>query len=807
MSSVWSDFRYAVRRLLNSPGFVFTAVAIVGLGVGVNTIVFSIIDAVYLEDPMHIQDPDRLVRVYAVDDGTGFPTSMPYPDFAYYDANQRSFDGFMGWGHTIALTVGHSDASEPARGMFVSNDYFDVLGVRPELGRWFLPEEDAAAAPQMAAVVSHGFWSNVLGANANVVGQAISLNGLTFVIVGVAPEGFAGPSPVQIPPDIWVPFHTVTALSPQDWEMIERPESGGWNWVQAIARLRENVTIDAARGDLESLSAYLKESFPVQVNQSIALNEDARFMPRIGGSFVGMLQLMLLAAGAVLLAGTANVAVLLSVRATEATRNAALSKALGASRRRITQSALIESLVLGGLGAAVGIWLAYATSNVAANILPATFSVSFEPDLTVLAFACLLALTVAMLSGLVPALRTAHVDVNSVLKGDDRSGHTRSPLRSGLVVAQVAVAAIMVLGAALTARSVATASSIPFGFDQEDRTLLSVTLGNHGYSPEEGQVFVREALDRLRGLPGVRDVSTLSNIPLLSYYSEGFRHPSPDVTAPRTNMGVNAVSSDFLEAMGIELRMGRGIDETDTAGRVPSIVISETTAENLWPDQYPIGQRLYGRRDQPLWEVVGVAEDARFRDLDRAPDFYGYTALAQDYRADVTFVVHGETPPPLLRDALYAIDPAVAISDMRTLEDVIGLVAANYRSPAVLMNVFGAMSLLLAVVGLYGVVSYTVSRERREIGIRMALGSSSRQVAWVIVRRALGLVLLGLAIGGAAAWLAAPVLGSFLFGVEPRDLAMWITALLALLLVGAAASGIPARRAASLNPADALRRE
>jgi ABC-type antimicrobial peptide transport system permease subunit len=205
--------------------------------------------------------------------------------------------------------------------------------------------------------------------------------------------------------------------------------------------------------------------------------------------------------------------------------------------------------------------------------------------------------------------------------------------------------------------------------------------------------------------------------------------------------------------------------------------------------------------------VVGVAEDARFRDLDRAPDFYGYTALAQDYRADVTFVVHGETPPPLLRDALYAIDPAVAISDMRTLEDVIGLVAANYRSPAVLMNVFGAMSLLLAVVGLYGVVSYTVSRERREIGIRMALGSSSRQVAWVIVRRALGLVLLGLAIGGAAAWLAAPVLGSFLFGVEPRDLAMWITALLALLLVGAAASGIPARRAASLNPADALRRE
>jgi predicted permease len=808
MSSFWNDLRYAIRRLFKSPGFTFTAVAILGLGLGTNTIVFSIIDAIYLDDLPHIVDPNRLVRVYGVDDRGGAPTSLPYPDFAYYVENQRSFDGLIGWGHTIALTVGHSGSSDSARGMFVSHDYFDVLGIRPADGRWFLPEEDGVAAPQMAAVVSHGFWSNTLGTATNAVGETIYLNGQTFVVVGVAPEGFTGPSPVEIPPDVWVPFHTVTTLSPRDWEMIERPESGGSYWVQAIGRLREGVTLDVARSDLGGLSAYLKESFPIQTNPSIAVNADARFLPsRDGGSFQDMLKLMIVAAAAVLIAGTANVAVLLSVRASEATRDAALSKALGASAARIARSALIESLIVGALGAVAGVWLSYTVAGVVASMLPVSFSVSFEPDVTVLAFACLLALTVAAAAGLVPALRTAHVDVNSVLKGDDGSGHGRSPMRSGLVIAQVAVAAMLILAAVLTVRSVATASAIPFGFDPEQRMLLSTSLGNHLYSPEEGQVFVRESLNRLRGLPGVRAVSTMSNIPFLSYYSEGFRQPSDDATPPPANMGINAVSSDFFAAMGIELMAGRAIDETDVAGGIPSIVVSATTARNLWPDQYPIGQRLYGRTAQPLWEVVGVAEDTRFRDLDRTPDFYGYTALAQDYRADVVFVVHGQTALPVLRDTLYAIDSSVAISDSRSMESVIDRVASYYRTPALLMNVLAAISVLLAIVGLYGVLSYTVSREQRAIGIRMALGASSQRVAWEILRRALGLVLLGLAIGGSAAWLAAPVLQSFLFGVEPRDLAVWTTALIALLLIAAASSGLPARRAARLNPADALRRE
>lgn len=803
----WRDFRIAVRRLGRRPGLTFTAVATLGLAIGANTTVFSIIDAVYLDDPPHIRNADRLVRVYGVADATGTPVSMPYPDFAYYVENQRSFEGLTGWGHSIALTVGHADSRDSARGMFVSHDYFDVLGVRPAAGRWFVPEEDRDAAPRMAAVVSHSFWSNALGADPSTIGRTVEINGMTFVVVGVAPEGFAGPGPLEVPPDVWVPMHTVSALSPRDWEMIERPASGGWNWVQAIGRLRDGVTPDVARSDLEALSAWLEGSFPVQVNQSIGLNPDARFMPTTGGRFRNMLTLMVAAAGAVLLIGTANVALLLLIRASEAMRDVAMSKALGASNARIARASLIESLVIGGLGAAVGVWMTYSASGVVAGMLPASFSVSFEPDPTVLVFACSLALSVAAVASVVPALRTAQVDVNSGLKGDDGTGHGRSRMRSGLVVAQVAVAAVLVLAAALTVRSVAAASSIPFGFDPEGRMLISATLGNHGYTPEEGQMFVRETLESMRGLPGVRAASTMSVVPFLVYYSEGFRLPSEDPTASSASMGINAVSPDFLRAMGIDLLAGRPIDGTDVAGGVPSIVVSATTARNLWPDQDPIGQRLYSGRGQLLWEVVGVAEDTRVRDLDRTPDLYGYTALAQDYRSDVTFVVDGQAPLPLLLESIYAVDPSVAISDSQSIEDLIGFMAAYYRSPALLMNVLGAISVLLAVVGLYGVLSYAVSSQQRDIGIRMALGASRLRVASETVRSALALVLPGLAIGGTAAWLAAPVMRSFLFGVEPRDFTVWTTALLMLLLIAGACSGLPARRAARLNPAAALRGE
>jgi predicted permease len=692
--------------------------------------------------------------------------------------------------------------------MFVSYDYFDVLGTRPAAGRWFRPEEDDVAAPQQAAVISHGLWSNVFDSDPDIVGEMLNLNGTPFRVVGVAPRGFAGPGPLEMPPDVWVPFHVQPVLSPEDWPMLERPpRGGGINWVQGIGRLREGVTLEAARAEMAVLSAYLRENFADWIDGGVGVHGDARFLPDPGGALQEMLRLMIVAAATVLFIAGANVSILLLVRSSDAVRDVAVRMALGASRWRVVRVALIESLIVGGLGVAAGVWLAYMTSGLLAGTLPATFSVSFGLDLTVLAFACLIGLTVSAVSGMLSSLRTGQVDVNRTLKGGGRSGRERSKMRSGLVVAQVALAAGLASAAGLTAHSFAAASSIPFGFDPEGRTLLTTTLSGQGYADDQGRVFIGNALERIRSVPGVRSASTLSNVPFLGgYYAEGFRHPGADADASANSarIGVNAVSPDFFEAMGVRMIAGRSIESGDLPGAPPALVVSESTARDLWPGQDPLGRRLYGRLGQLLWEVVGVAEDTRVQDLERSPEFYGYTAVAQDYRANVTFVVRGEAPPAGLREALYAEDPALAISSVQSMNDVIDLVLAQFRTAAVLMNVLGALSLLLAAAGLYGVLSFAVTQGRRDIGIRVALGASSGRVVWGVVRWALGLALLGLIVGGTAAWIVAPALGSFLYDVDPRNPAVWAIAFLALLVVTTASSLLPARRAARLDPVEVL---
>ena len=800
------DLRYGVRRLARSPRFAMTAVAVLALGVGTSTAMFSIIDAVYLDDPPHIVDFGDLVRIHGVNDRSGASASLPYPDFAYYVEHQRSFDGLMGWGHSIALTIGRSGVKSPGTGTFVSYDYFDVLGTRPAAGRWFRPEEDSVAAPQLAAVISHGLWSGFFDSDPEIVGEVLTLNGTPFRVVGVAPRGFAGPSPLDAPPDVWVPFHAQPVLSPQDWAMLERPVNpGGWNWVQGIGRLREGVTLDAARADMTLLSDYLRENFAGWVNQGNGVHGDARFLPDRGRTLQKVLGLMAVAAVAVLLIAWANVSILLLVRGSDAVRDVAVRTALGASRWRVVRVVLVESLIVGGLGSASGAWLAYMTSGILAGTLPATFSVSFGLDVTVLAFACLLGLTVSVVSSLPSVLRTGRVDVIRTLKDGGRSGRGRFRMRNGLVVAQVALATGLALAAGLTARSVAAASSIPFGFDPEGRTLVTTTLSGQGYTDDQGRVFIGNALERIRSLPGVRSASTLSNVPFLSgFYSEGFRRPAADPSAPSGNMGINAVSPDFFDAMGIRMIAGRPIVAGDVSGAPPTLVVSASTARSLWPGQDPLGRRLYGRRGQLLWEVVGVAENTRVQDLDRSPELYGYTAVAQDYRATVTFVVRGEAPPAALREALYAENPALAISGLRSMGDLIDLVLSQYRTAAVLMNALAALSLLLAVTGLYGVLSFAVTQGRRDIGIRVALGASSGRVVWGVVRWALGLAIPGLIVGGTAAWIVAPALGSFLYGVDPRNAVVWTIALLALLVVTTASSLLPARRAARLDPVDVL---
>jgi predicted permease len=479
--------------------------------------------------------------------------------------------------------------------------------------------------------------------------------------------------------------------------------------------------------------------------------------------------------------------------------------ALGASPRRIVRAALTESLALALLGATLGIGLAYLTADLIAGVLPATFSVSFEPDVTVLAFACALAVGTALLFGLLPALRIGRVDVSRTLKGDEGRSD-RSGIGGGLVVAQVAVAMSLAAAAGLTARSFATASAVPLGYQVEDRILLSTTLSEQGYSEEAGQIFVRRALEGLRAVPGVLSASTLRRTPFYGgYYSERFAPPGGSTGGPSVSMGLNTVSPDFFRTMGIEVMAGRPIDETDVAEAPSALVVSASAARSLWPDSDPVGQRLLNGR--VLWEVVGVVEDTRVLSLDAPPELYGYTANAQDYEAEVTFVVHGDVPVGPLREVLHSLDPGLAISPVWSMRDVVNGAVGRFRTPALLVGVLGSLALILAIVGLHGVLSYSVVRARKDIGIRVALGASSRRVARIVVLRALRLTAAGLVLGGMLAFAGSSVLASFLYGIGPRDPGTWTAALFLILVVAVASSLAPALRAARVDPMEVLRAE
>ena len=474
------------------------------------------------------------------------------------------------------------------------------------------------------------------------------------------------------------------------------------------------------------------------------------------------------------------------------------------------REALTESALLALLGGAMGLGIAYLSSGFVASLLPADFSVSFVPDATVLAFGCGLAMCTALLFGLVPATQAARVPVTRTLKGQ-AGGSDRSRVRSALAVAQVALAMSLASAAALTARSFATVASVPLGYAVDDRVLVTTNLWDQGYTEAEVQVFVRTALERFRGLPGVQSASVELAYPFLGgTWRQPFHRPGARWDGPVPTIPTNPVGTDYFRTMDIELLAGRTFHETDVRWGPPVRVVSETTAKNLWPDQDPIGQRVTGPTGRPLWEVVGVVEDTRTSDLGSVPDLYAYAPYAQTpfpITTRPTFVVHGDVEVGLVRDALLEVDPTLAISRVHSVRDAVGGATGRYRTAALFVGSFGSLALVLAMVGLYGVLTCAVVGTRREIGIRMALGASGRRVGQRVAAKATRLTVLGLLVGGLGMWLSAPLLASFLYGIGPRDVGTWLAAVFTVCAVAATAGTFPALSATRVDPMRALRSE
>lgn len=813
MKDLWNDIRLALRGLRRNAGFTLAATVILGLGIGANTTVFTLVSTLFLEPPPLIVEPDRLVRINRTTDGTGFG-ALAYPDYLYYEENNELFDGILAYDPSgLALTLGFGDGNAPGRGWLVSHNYFDVLGVRPAAGRWFLEEEDRTPGTHSVTVISHSLWQSAFGGSPDAVGATVTLNGNPFTIVGVAPEGFRGASPAEAPPDLWTPIHTQPILAPVGGDFpLRRVQGNVWVWLYGMGRLEDGATVEAAQTHMDGLASYLEATFP-EWNEGwgIALSPSYRFHPPDGTSLATVTRLLIAVVGLVLIIACANVAVLLLARGSARSRDVAVRAALGAGRSRILRELLTESLLLALFGSALGLAVTYWSADAVAALLPLGFTVTFEPDWRVMAFATLLAGTTAVVFGLVPAWQVARVDCHTVLKGSENTPRSLRG-RNLLVIAQVALALMVVTAAGLFARSLATARGIDLGFETEDRMLLSVNLTNHGYTEDEGRAFIADALDRVRNVPGVRSAATTRLVPFQGRWSTGVHPPGSDANeGAQRDLGLNAVSPGYFETMGIRLLSGRGFTSQDVVGQgFNAAVINRSTADAFWPGQDPLGRTFGAEEDREGWTVVGVAEDVHLYGLEEETPLFAYLPVLDRYASGVVFIVDtGGDPgvPGGVREAIHGIDPTLAFTRSSSLTQVVDGVLARYRVTATTVGLFGLLALALASVGLYGVLSYAVTRRSREIGIRVALGASGGQVGRSVLRQGMALAAVGSAVGLVGSVAGTRLLSGFLYGVGPRDPLTMAAVPLVLLAVAASASLLPAWRATRVHPTEVLKSE
>lgn len=807
------DLRLAVRSLIKTPGFTLLAILILGLGIGANATIFTLANTLFFEPPPHVANPDELVRIFRTNEERSFAGSLSYPDYVHYRDHNSAFDGVLAYSSDpIALTVGTEEVRGSAEAWRVSYNYFDVLGVRPALGRWFTPEEGSTPGTHLVAVLSHGFWSRFFGRSQEVVGQTMTLNGHTFTIVGVAPQGFRGTGPLESPPDIWVPIMTQPVITPVDGDwLLERVEGSISHWVAVIARLGPGITPSAAESNLTAMASHLEETYPFwSEGMRVFLTTNVASNPSTRSLLMKMTWLLLAVVALVLLIATANVAILLLARASTRRKDIGVRLAIGAGRGRVVRQLLTESLVLSLLGGAAGFMISFWSAGAAGRFLPVNLALDLEPSVPVLVFALGMSLATAVLCGLLPAFQSSDLDVNEVLKGG-RSDPRQHRARGVLVVAQVAMSLVLVMGSILFVRSLQSAHAVDLGFEMENRLVVAVNLRNHGYDEaERAREFQVRALDRLRALPGVRSAATARMTPFRgNWTSEVTPEGRPREEGSEMIAGMNSVSPDYFETMGIPLLEGRSFTRTEMVRQDDLAVINRKTAEEAWPGESPLGKYLYFRSGEEGVQVVGVVENGTYYELGEPPHTQVYLPGVLPFRVNFVLRTAGDPQSHIAaaRDAVLGTDPNVAIIDAWPLERNFQREVGRFRTSASLVSLFGGLALLLALVGLYGVMSYLVVERTKEIGVRVAIGASRANVARVVLWRGIRLALIGTAVGLAGSLATVRLIESMLYGITPYDAGTFVAVPVLLLLATSAACLVPARRATRVDPMVALRSE
>ena len=809
MDTLLKDFRFAVRSLRKQPAFTATVVATLALAIGATTAIFSVVEATLLR-PLPFRETSRLAFLWGVAGPQRAIRGGSYIEVKDWTRLNRSFESVAIYDQT-SLNRRTPDGAERVQAEMVSASYFPMLGASTQIGRVFGAAEDSIPDANPVVTISDAMWRTQFGADPSVVGQTMTLNDRPFTIVGVMRPGFTG---MSFNTDVWFPAAMVRANGgPQD--LSER----GNRWLGAVGRLRDGVTLEQAQRDMDGVAAQLARDFP-QNNKDRGVQ---LFSLRDSylGSTKALVWALFGAVGLFLLIACANVVGLQLVRATGRRREIALRMAIGANRGRLVQQLVVEGVVLAVAGAVVGLavadWgLAGLTSLAPAGVLP-NYA---RPSIDLVAFAFTLAVAVAcgVAFGLVPALRASRLEVVGALKEGARGSvsgfgtRSRMGAQQLLVVAETAIALVLLVGAGLMVRSLQRQLAVDPGFDPSGVLRARLVLPQE-YTGARRPQFVEALRGRLLAIPSVRSVAIGSDLPLGGSSNAAFIYV-PDVN-DQFRYYRHSVTPEYFAALGVRLVRGRAFTTADRDSAPGVAIINEATARRLWRDANPVGRRLrLGGPDAPEATIVGVVGDVRFRDLTTPlvtsePDVY--FALAQVPTRNLQVAIRSSLPPEQLTAALRrevaSLDPAIPLFGVQPLATLLEQQTAQGRFGSIVLSAFGLCALVLAAVGLYGVLAFVVSLRRREIGIRLALGATSARVLEGVIGQGARLAAIGLVVGVAAAFFSTRVISSQLFGVGARDPVIFAGAAVALLLVAVAASWIPARRASRVDPQIALREE
>ena len=813
MINIWRDVRYGVRMLWKSPGFTAVAILSLALGIGANTAIFSLVNTVLLR-PLPVERPEQLVEVYGTLHNGSDYTIQSYLNYKdYRDRTTDVFNGMLAY-RFAPISMSHTGASERVWGYLVSGNYFDVLGVRPIMGRGFTPEEDQTPGAQPVAVMSYGCWQQRFGGDQNIVGRSVSLNGRSFTVVGVAPKGFNG-TEVAYAPELFVPLMMAHEIEP-DTNWLESRDSDN---IFVVGRLKDGITSAQAESALKAVTLALAKEYPKEnEGRGVRLMTPGLFIPDIRNSVIGFAGVLMGVVGLVLLLACVNLANLLLARATERRKEIAIRLAIGARRSRIIRQLLTESILISLAGGATGLLLAaWINDLVASTKLPTDIALVFDLriDWRVLAFTLAVSLLTGIVFSLLPALQSSRPDLVPALKDEaSMGGFRRSRLRNVLVVAQVSLSLVLLVCAGLIVRSLQAAQRMRPGFNPDNAVALSFDVGLQGYDEQRGRSFQKQVLERARALPGVRNAALVTRLPLSLDYSYSPVYVEGQAPASSSQLPTvipNEISPGYFQTLEIALR-GRDFTEQDNKKETRFAIVNETFARKFFPGQEAIGRRFnFSGPEDPLWEIVGVAADGKYNTLGEDPKPALYRPLLRDYNTSVALVARTTGDPQTtissLRNEVQSLDSTLPLYDVKTLTEHMRVPLFPARMAATVLGSFGLIALVLAGIGIYGVMSYVVAGRIREIGVRMALGAQGKDVLRLIVGQGMVLALIGLVIGIVLAFAAARMLTSLLYGVSASDPLTYIGVALLLALVAFVACYIPARRATRVDPMVALRYE